>query len=203
LKLARSMLNLTDGKQVWDPFCGAGRITASTFDKERIWLNSDRDEECVGQVQKNWEYVQKYKPLATLQDTFKHDVTRWLSFSKHSFVPQTIVTEGYLGKNFSYIPQESNIRQQYDILVELWTKALGQIEDYEQISELVFCLPFYPSDVSLSRQNIEHILRLCHKYGWEQGFKNSPSGYVVYGRSASRVKHAILNLKKVRAVGKK
>ncbi len=157
LKLARSLLNLTQKEKVWDPFCGPGRLVAVGLDLKKEFAASDIRQDSPEEVRINsekarkiWHWGERFMHVE-LGDgpqikTFALDAKRLSSasvnFSKNLNSDWAIVTEGYLGKNFSKAPSKKDIQIELSQLRLLWKKAI-QEADKLQIPEIVFCLPLY------------------------------------------------------------
>lgn len=58
LKLARTLLNLSDKTTVWDPFCGSGRTMAAGL---KNFIMSDLESQCAKEVLTNFNFLEKQK----------------------------------------------------------------------------------------------------------------------------------------------
>ena len=61
LKLARTLVNLTDKKVILDPFCGSGRTMAAGFGLEKKFILSDIEKSCEQEVWDNLEFLENEK----------------------------------------------------------------------------------------------------------------------------------------------
>lgn len=61
LKLARTLVNLTDKTVILDPFCGSGRTMAAGFDLDKRFILSDVDKICKNEVESNLEFLKNQK----------------------------------------------------------------------------------------------------------------------------------------------
>ncbi len=154
LKLARSLLNLTNKQKIWDPFCGQGRLVASGIDLKKHFFVSDILPECTTQsqinfenAQKIWQWGKKYLNIESgLNPLLNSEVldARFLSKSRNisDFRDLAIVTEGYLGKNFQTIPTVAEVQRELSKLYEMWRQVILEV-DKLKIPEVIFCLPLY------------------------------------------------------------
>lgn len=146
LKLARSLNNLSKNPKIWDPFCGLGRNAVASFDLKKEFFLSDIDSTINQAVKSNLKKAAEiyglksepvYKILSGGQDITKFNpdlLTEVAGFS--------VVTEGYLGKNFKTRPNPKALRKEIEIVEKIWFKALKNFEKYK-IQEVIFCLPCY------------------------------------------------------------
>jgi hypothetical protein len=152
LKLARTLLNLTDQKTVWDPFCGQGRLLIAGLDIKEKFLASDIDPEVLPDLITNFEFAkntfQRFWPprmtaknLAILEKNWQLDA---IELQKNDFDCQktAIVTEGFLGANFNYHPKHEEMKKEWQNLQRIWQQIILKAEKLK-IPELIFCLPFY------------------------------------------------------------
>ena len=203
LKLARALLNLTDKKTVWDPFCGQGRVVCAGLDLKHKFYATDKDEVCVPDVQANVEYAtqqlsKRHKKLGTLEDTFALDARE---LTDTYFLPQmnrahtlsdlAIVTEGTLGHNFTAHPTEKDARQELVQIKKLWQTTLQQAHE-AHISELIFCLPFY----NFKRKKIvpEFLDELLEGTDYKYTQLAAKQNYILYTREKSHVGHMVLKV---------
>ncbi len=108
----------------------------------------------------------------------------------------TMVTEGYLGTNFKQQPTISQIKEEFTKLEKLWQKVLQQSQEAE-ISELVFCLPFYKLTEGIQAKPKlmlpDFLERLIE--GTEYKFYDfQGQNYLLYSRERSWVGHLIIKL---------
>ncbi len=207
LKLARSLLNLTKKSVVWDPFCGQGRLIVSGLDLKQKFLASDIATNCVLETQSNylqaksiwskyWKHFQlngNFLPASLVTEVLD---ARILSKSKnfYTFSNLAIVTEGYLGTNFTQPPSLENIRIEFQKLFDLWNQVIAQASQLK-IPELIFCLPVYLRSKE-SKQKVwpqfqdflvkKTNYRLCYLHNRKLG--------ILYSRPKSLVGHWIVKL---------
>jgi len=60
LKLARTLVNLAQSKQIWDPFVGQGRLLIAGMDRVEKSAGSDIDEACLPECVDNMQYAQHF-----------------------------------------------------------------------------------------------------------------------------------------------
>ncbi len=210
LKLARSLVNLAGEKLLWDPFAGQGRVFISSLDKERVFLNSDKDLQCLPEIKENYEHAKKYwlqksKYLGLgksqgkggkFPDPFFFDVTK----SKIEKIEEfsggnafSIVTEGYLGKNYGYLPSFEEFDQQLNIVFQIWKKFLKSVSRVN-VKEIIFCVPAIKTvNPSLTLQMFEKILK-------ENNFTiinpSQEKKYILYRRPQTIVAHQVIMARK-------
>jgi hypothetical protein len=103
------------------------------------------------------------------------------------------VTEGYLGKNFSYTPSPEEFKEQLDIVYRIWKRFLGNIS-HSKVKELVFCIPAIQSvNPYYSFQIFEKLLEDSN-YSVIKLSKNDK--YIIYNRPQTIVSHQIIAAKK-------
>lgn len=212
LKLARSLLNLTQRKKIWDPFCGQGRVLVSGFDQKTDWIASDLDKVCLPDVQENWNFAQYYwsrkKHFLQLENQevqmkeeegeiraepiiFQQDAATLKNSEEVKNASQyAIVTEGYLGKNFTQPPTKSEQQQEWRLLEKLWLDCLTSCKGLK-IPEIIFCLPFYQID---SKPRLPFFWPELTKKTQYQNVELTSNGepYILYSRANTITGHMIL-----------
>ncbi len=204
LKLARSLLNLTKKKIVWDPFCGQGRVLVGGLDLKDGFYATDLDAVCVPDVEKNIEHAnfqlsKRYNKLAEVKDVFELDArelddTYIVEQLKRdgTIKDLAIVTEGDLGHNFEKTPNEKEIQRQFKETKKLWQEVLKKA-DQSGIKEVIFCLPFY----NFKRKQILMPFMSELVENTEYKFTNfGDQEYILYSRERSRVGHCIFKVTK-------
>ncbi len=98
-KVARMMINLTEGRTLLDPFCGMGTILAEGLSCGYKVIGSDKSPATIASTEKNlsW-FIKKLNPKSSDYNLYCSDAVD-LSFLKSERV-DTIVTEPYLGPNW-------------------------------------------------------------------------------------------------------
>lgn len=209
LKLARSLLNLTEYTTVWDPFAGQGRIATAGLDIKKNYILSDIDESCLVDIEQNFSFAKSYwtknqnflglnnkSPLASLLSSpIKLNATCVESSDfNYDFSKLAVVTEGYLGKNFIKVPTKNQMVKEWEYLYKLWNdflKVCGKL----MIPEIIFCLPFYQAKKSFFwPPNIEKII-LGTRYDFVVISNDLQKRGISYSRSKSITGHYIIKLK--------
>jgi hypothetical protein len=193
LKLARTLLNLTNNTKIWDPFSGQGRVICSGLTTKKSFFASDIDKTVLPQLEENFDAAFDYllnnkKPdqilnLATLDQSWTEDAKKNNSNIDANTDNLAIVTEGHLGINPSKKsithPQALQESTQIDYLWQgLLTKSklLG-------IKEIVGCVPFYPQ------------IGFIPKYEFMNGeFYNISFEPINYSRPKAQVGHLVFKL---------
>lgn len=97
-KLARIMLNLSgvsEGKTIWDPFCGSGTILQEALLMGYRIIGSDIDGQAISESKENLTWLcEEYKISHTMYNLFTYDLSRGLP---ENIFFDAIVTEPYLG----------------------------------------------------------------------------------------------------------
>ena len=193
LKLARSLLNLTQSSKIYDPLCGLGRLAVAGIDRKDSYVLSDMDETCLADCEKNIEYA---KSFWSRKKQYDGD-TKYVVFAQDARaldeVPQdlsrcTVVTEGYLGYRFSNSPSRQEIEREFEIQEKMWTDILQSCHN-KGIKEIIFCLPFYQKKDENTLP--EFIDELVDKIGYRlQKFEDQ--SYILYSREKTNVGHYIV-----------
>lgn len=198
LKLGRSLLNLTKSQIVWDNFAGQGRVLLSGMDIKTTFLASDKDESVMTHLNQNLTFANKFwktqkynkietQQLAQIQQTFVHDATEGLDFDLE--YDTSIVTEGYLGKNYRETTQEL-AEEQVQIVSAMWQKLLVTISK-SQVKDIIGCLPYYPQLSFVPEYEF-----LFDNLSWKVE-KLSKNNFIKYQRENSKVGHLIFKLSKL------
>lgn len=203
LKLARSLLNLTTNKNIWDPFAGTGRLGIGGIDLKSNFIFTDIDE-LGSQINQNIEYTQKYfgrnqKYLGTSQqlanyEFYIQDVLDPLDFGLKTLIEQaepSIVTEGTLGFNFTHKPDDQECKNNFSKVLSIWSHTLHKLDELK-IREVIFCVPWYPKNFAIKKSYYEQAISdLATKTDYELNIKP-----IYYSRKTSNVGHLIIKLQK-------
>jgi hypothetical protein len=192
LKLARSLLNLTSNQNIWDPLAGVGRVCVAGYDIKTDWKLSDKDD-LKTEIRGNLNYIKKFEnnkiqtcSINQFDATLSFD--RDLDLRKHDY---SIVTEGWLGKNFVKLPTLLEIQREWVKVFGVWKKILKNSAEIK-IPEIIFCLPFYKNNnqTILPDLEIQNLLKNS-KY---QIQKLNNKNYILYSRPKSITGHLIMHL---------
>ena len=213
LKLARSLNNLTKNKNVYDPFCGQGRLLISAMDIKTNYIASDIDEEVLPELQKNyekavqvwtnkWQYIEKNDDikLATINSIEAIGAQQIDTLKNDNLKDFSIVTEGYLGKTFGKNPKLKEITEQWEKIKNIWINTIRKSEEVG-IKEIVFCLPYYPSYRPPGSNKVEPLIPdfiqdLNEGTDYQYEKLGDETEYILYTRKDSRTGHLILKLTK-------
>ena len=251
LKLARSLMNFSSSKNVWDPFCGQGRTILSGLDfKENLWA-SDIDSKCLLECDKNLEFARGYferrrlgnkneklEPVAAItlspfvnnnnsaqtavspltnennelgstqivqnpqQQTIAPILSQYhspafeldaqnLDLAGLHFKNLAIVTEGFLGYNFTNSADTAKMSLEWGKLEILWKAILAKASSLE-IPEIVFCLPFYQMGAKKFLPEFYQSLTSGTKYQFHK--LDQKEDYLLYSRTQSFVGHFVLKV---------
>ncbi len=205
LKLARTLQNYTKKQIIWDPFCGSGRLLVAGIDLKNRQYASDLDGEVLKQeIKDNFDFAlnywsrfrkvdlgsEKLAAIFTLDARDLDQATKYLSKEKINGL--AIVTEGYLGFNFKRTPTVEQIEQEWDNLKGIWQKLIKHADNLD-ISEIVFCLPFYRIHGKSHLPNFLDDLVANTSYNY---INFDTDKYLTYSRKDSFVGHLVLKLQK-------
>jgi hypothetical protein len=212
LKLARTLGSFSEATTVWDPFCGFGRVVVANLDRGQKWYASDIDDltkEVSGNLNKA-RYLFGIDKVSVSEVPNEHIFVS--DAEKFNNLPEdlktsglAVVTEGFLGKNFTSFPNKKEIIEQLTFLELLWGKVLRNSRELG-INELVFCLPFYnvPKKIDMSDEDGLYIVKnnlVIPTFYVDLALKNSYSvenlskmPYLLYTRPQSFVGHCIVKL---------
>ena len=213
LKLARTLGTFSTTNICWDPFCGLGRVIAANLDRGKEWYASDIDnltKEVVRNIvqakflftsRKHIETGSNFKSVFVCNAEHFDNVEKAIDFAQTS-----IVTEGFLGKNFNSQPTLKDINEQMRNLSKMWSNVLQQSQIY-RIPELIFCLPYYHLPKNVDKL-AEHVLyeidgndiipqfqnELASKFGYRANKIDNTKSFLLYSRPNSFVGHCIVKL---------
>lgn len=202
LKLARTLLNFTDKKIIWDPFAGHGRVLVSGLDiKTEFYLSDIGGESLKNEALENSSYATQYwqnksleeNNVGRLKDIFllNAENLKDAKFLSNVDISQiAIVTEGYLGKNFKHLPSQNEIKKEWEALAITWKLLIKEAFELK-IPEIIFCLPFYQV------KNVKFIPDFLAKLILETDYKYnqlSDKDYLMYSRPNAIVGHLILKI---------
>jgi hypothetical protein len=200
LKLGRSLLNLSKSQNIWDPFVGQGRIPIAGIDLKQKFISSDMDETVMKDLEKNYKFANHFwtrqrfnkivtEKVANIETPFVCDVTTFDNSENLNLADFSIVTEGFLGKNFKSQPEERDVMMQSKFVSEMWVKFFENIKD-SPIKEVVGCLPFYPQ---FDIPNYDFLSKLD---GFDQVELLPNQKFIEYSRDRTFVGHLIFKVNK-------
>jgi tRNA G10 N-methylase Trm11 len=193
LKLARSLLNLTENTKVYDPLCGLGRLAVAGVDIKDSFVLSDIDESCLQECEKNVKYAESFWAR---KKGFKGEV-KSVVFAQDARrineVPQdlsrcSIVTEGYLGYRFGSSPSRQEIERELELQEKIWLDVLKSSAE-KRIKEVIFCLPYYQKSGGNTLPTFIDELADTEGYRLE---KFNGQTYILYSREKTNVGHYIV-----------
>jgi hypothetical protein len=204
LKLARTMLNFTNNKDVFDPFCGVGRSLVAGVDLKERFIGSDIDRKAVEDSKINFDFSSNWFSKSPIfqqkinvieSKFFVADASKIKDSAslKQDISSFSIVTEGFLGTNFEKKPNLEEIEQEMQNQEFLWSDAIAGFDSLN-ISEIIFCLPFY----SLNNKQIypDFISKIAQRHDYQVYNFYPQKPYLSYKRSSSLVGHCIFKIAK-------
>lgn len=192
-KLAQLLINTTNGKLVFDPFCGTGVVLQEAYLMGRTAAGSDLSAEMVIASQTNMEWLQSKYGVASAESQLENvDATR-VRLPKGNI---SIVSEGYLGPNLMTPPQAGQLGALIRPLRQLYTETLRNLSSQlPSGTEVSLCAPAWSVDgewVPLP------ILDVLPDLGYTvKVFNASKDSVPVYGRPGQAVGRALYLLTKV------
>jgi hypothetical protein len=196
LKLARSLLNLTDKQKIYDPFAGQGRVLIAGLNLKSSFWASDIDSKVTADIQTNWDYAKSQFPNSTAKLTKCFSLpAQDMQFLEDDIA---IVTEGYLGVNYGNNPSLEQIKNTYSNLEKIWTKVLEKARTFGY-KEIIGCLPYYPQ-FKPNPLYPTFLSKICQNHDFEphkwqsntQDLKNPENVYFInYQRPNTFVGHSI------------
>lgn len=136
-KLAQILVNATTGPLVADPFCGTGVVLQEALLLGRRAAGSDRAPEMAEAARQNLQWLAQRHPDIPAWAVAEADAVQWQPPAGCA-----IVTEGYLGPNFSRLPRPDELaaaRRElngfYRRVLDAWARRLPAG------AELAICLP--------------------------------------------------------------
>ncbi len=140
-KLAQILINLANPdwtQTIIDPFCGSGTVNIEAAIMGYKTIGSDISKDHIREAQENFKQI---------SGTFRYDVQSGEFLSADAttipfstYENASIVTEGFLGKNFEDRPSLSEIEKNEREILSLWEKIFLRLEK-AKIQRIVFCLP--------------------------------------------------------------
>jgi|SRR5579872_96136 len=146
-KVAQVMINFASapkGQIILDPFCGIGTILQEGILLGYKTYGSDINEKAILNSERNLEWFRnRYKVAPGKYRLETTDVTKISEVFKGEKIA-AIVTEGSLGPIYTELPKPHEIKQNFEDLKELWTKAFEQFNSLILAgSKVVIALPAY------------------------------------------------------------
>ena len=142
-KLAQIMINATAAPLVYDPFCGTGVVLQEALLLERKANGSDIAPEMVAATSRNLEWLDQKRPGLKPWSVEQADArTVKLPAGKLA-----VVTEGYLGQNFSRTAKPAEVASIRKELLALYAASLQNFARQLQAgAELVITVPVWRTE---------------------------------------------------------
>ena len=213
LKLARAMVNLASKNIIYDTMVGAGRLLVSGLDIKKHVCGSDIDVNCQSWSNQNidWakSFLENYRPnkenpdykLAKQELFPAQNILQFLqTLNQNESIqePFSIVTEGWLGKNFSSSVGLEAIQSEQNRVMDLWDQVFSLIyrNKNSYLKEIIFCLPFSPLHFQTKKFLETKMTIILDKYGYGPDKFNILNHRVLYyARKDSQIGHAIIRVR--------
>ncbi|MFA6897374.1 MAG: DNA methyltransferase [Patescibacteria group bacterium] len=146
-KLAQIMINLAkvkEGQLIFDPFCGTGTILQEALLNDYRVIGSDANDQQIERCKKNLEWLSKQYVLTYLEyKVFQASYNEAIKKLKSDSV-DAIVTESTLGPVYKKIPNNTEIKDNYNTLKKLYTSFLQNVQPVlKNKGRIVVTLPAY------------------------------------------------------------
>jgi len=144
-KLAQVMINLAgpDTKSIYDPFCGTGTIPIEAMLMGKEAIGSDIDARLIDFSKINCEWAQKEFSTKSSFRLFQKDAQ---NLTKQDLPEEidAIITEGYLGKPISRVPDSRYQEGSFKELANLHSRWLRNIHELTPKNcKVVMCVTAY------------------------------------------------------------
>lgn len=151
-KLAQTLINLIPGGRgvevIWDPFVGLGTIPMEALLMGRHVICSDINERMVSATEGNISWIKKIHrlPEDLLSEAFVKDVAKLDTLPNLlSLGRSAIVTEGYLGENYTATAQTEAALAQLEEVSILYERFLQNLRNLNYTEPVVITFPFHIS----------------------------------------------------------
>lgn len=197
-KLAQILINLAQpgtDEIIVDPFCGSGTVLMESMIMGLNSEGSDISEAMINCSKKNCQWMKdslKNEAVNNVKTTILDACDA--SSRKYEYSNYSVVTEGYLGENFSYKPTMDQVNKQLDSSRRLYESFLKNIIDQtKKPKTVVLCLPFWVRDSKpIKLEIIDYILSLGYTI---KDFEFADSSNLLYYREDQNTGRQILVLK--------
>ncbi|MCB9809501.1 hypothetical protein H6771_00805 [Candidatus Peribacteria bacterium] len=139
-KLAQILINLAQpapGTTIVDPFCGSGTVNTEAAIMGYPTLGSDQSKEHIKMAQRNWNFLSEKFRFSTDSGRFTiADAT------ERDYPQGVMVTEGWLGQNFTSRPSKDAAAREAEQVVALWQRLFLTLEK-APIDRIVCCWPVW------------------------------------------------------------
>lgn len=149
-KLAQTLINLIPGGRgvevIWDPFVGLGTIPMEALLLGRHVISSDHNERMVSATEGNISWIKKiYRlPEELLSEAFVKDVAKLDTLPNLlSMGRSAIVTEGYLGENYTATARKEDALEQLKEVAELYGTFFQNLNNLGYTEPVVITFPFH------------------------------------------------------------
>jgi hypothetical protein len=140
-KLAQILINITNpnfSDKIIDPFCGSGTICTEAAVSGFKTVGSDLNEVFLSGAKKNFQFfAEKFRYETNKGDFF---VTNISSFPWDKYNHSILVTEGWLGENFSETPSLDQVEKEAVKVLKMWIRAFENMEKRGP-KKISLCLP--------------------------------------------------------------
>lgn len=194
-KIAQILINLANpdwGEVVIDPFCGSGTVNIEAAITGFPTKGSDLNPNYLRHARENFEQMADKFRYDRTTGEFKHSDVLNIDWQNESGV---IVTEGWLGKNFTKKPHQNVIEDNAHQVMDLWKQIFTKLKD-SKIRKVAFCLPAW----NLGQRKISISQKLAafardNGYTQQKIFQGKPTTY--YERDGAYVAREICVMEKI------
>ncbi len=198
-KLAQILINLSQAditQTIIDPFCGSGTVNIEAAIMGYQTIGSDINPRFVEKSHENFaQMAEKFRYDPQVGEFLVSDATKLQHKAFTGSFP-VIVTEGYLGENFTQTPATQDIQLNAQKVSTLWKHFFKHIGASRSVSSMVFCLPAW----NQGRKKIsiaDDIFEMAQKAGFEVVPMFNGQKSFFYERDEAFVAREICVLKKL------
>jgi len=163
-KLAQIMINLgeTNAKTIYDPFCGTGTVLIEGMLMNKTAIGSDIDQRMIEYSKENCFWAQEEFGTDSIFRLFQKDA----QYLQKADLPEKIdlvVTEGYLGKPISKVPDAKYQEYAFRELTELHMNWLQKVHALTPKNcKVVMCVTAYKVGPNLIHlPNFQELAKRC------------------------------------------
>ena len=166
-KLAQILINLTGAVEpsvLYDPFCGNGTVPMEAALMGHDYLASDNDPRCIRDTNTNLTWLtDKFQLSPPLAEAV------WLADATAPYTARLkfdhLVSEGFLGPNWSQQPAESEVLAVVKRLEKLYSDFFRAIAPVTPATgKMVICMPSFPH--AGGAHTLRNLPRVAKELGW-------------------------------------
>ena len=195
-KLAQTIINLTNttaGGCILDPFCGTGVVLQEALLMGYNVIGTDLEPRMVDYTNENLDWLKGCYPALEAKPTV--EVGDATNYQWHNF--DSVVSEVYLGRPFSTVPSETDLKQAAADANTIIKKFLANLAaQLKPGQKLCLAVPAWrkPNGSFLHLPLLDHLTEMGYNY-WD--FKHVPRTRLIYFREGQFVARQLIRLEKI------